>query len=745
MPCHLNLEDLLTKAVRNSTGLPDAKPRPGQLRLARDIDQVMQQGEGHALGAAPTGTGKSLAALVPAALLATQGARTLMSTESLGLQHQVVHKDFPAVRKAVSDTAGIELDIAVLKGWSNFACLASARAKVTEQAEKAGKPLPEMPQSTDDKAIDLAMASARATDPLTKWALSPENTTGDRADYDGAITDQEWEDISVTPDACAGASCPLLELCFPAKARQKAAAAQVVVTNHSMLAVQATKGVPVAIGSKSLGDFDAVVVDEAHALPSVVRGMGAVTINGRRLTSVARAASAQMPPGDLGAQKMSREASDLASHLEQAITAAAKTAGGNEARVDDDDDPLGDLAMAVTDWCGRAIKMVEEANSKARGLDHVRVLRTKARIQRLVQDLREVRTGGLGIARWYELPDAAHNPRGPVMPSLCMSPVDVSSMLQGNVWTAPVHDDDDEHTRPDHPEGEREDGQEDSGLSRPRRELPVVAISATLPKSFAHEVGLSSPIVAYESPFATAYANSLLYIPRTSAGGSPVPTRTYGSKTALATGEHPTWALGLMRQLIEANGGSALVLSATAAAGRRYVEELRAHSAGRWQVLSQWDGLSKEIITRTWRDDEPSVLVGTRSYMTGVDAPGRTCSLVIIDRVPRSAGNVVDDARVEVVAQHMNEFRARETVYAGDASQLLAQAAGRLIRSTADTGVVAILDPRLLKKQSVTYPSTTRSIYMRALEHFESKTANLDAALDHLQEASGLAVPSLAA
>src|SRR5699024_6338265 len=87
-----DLPDLLASAVRHATGLTDAAPRPGQERLSRDIDQVLQQGEGHVVGNAPTGTGKGIAYLVPAARLALQGRRTVVSTESLGLQHQLVEK-----------------------------------------------------------------------------------------------------------------------------------------------------------------------------------------------------------------------------------------------------------------------------------------------------------------------------------------------------------------------------------------------------------------------------------------------------------------------------------------------------------------------------------------------------------------------------------------------------------------------------------------------------------------------------
>ena len=301
--------------------------------------------------------------------------------------------------------------------------------------------------------------------------------------------------------------------------------------------------------------------------------------------------------------------------------------------------------------------------------------------------------------------------------------MDVSDALRHNVWTTQDTDADDDAETGREPD--RYDAGGNGVWEPPRRELPVVAVSATVPASFPRDAGLRAPTVSYESPFAEAYESSLLYVPHAQGDVPELPVRTYGKRQSLDTAAHPKWAVGIMADLVEASGGRALVLSATAKAGRMYAQELRARAGGRWRVLSQWDGLGKEATTRAWRQEETSVLVGTRSYMTGVDAPGATCQLVIVDRVPRGAANVVDDARVEVLAQEMSEFRARDLVYAVDAAQLLAQAAGRLIRSTSDRGMVAVLDPRLLKTQKVKYPPSTRKIYKDALAHFTSRTASV--------------------
>lgn len=722
---------------RRSTGFRYVKKiRPVPSRPVRCI-AVSSTSRLFLAGHAMIPTHNSLAALTPAAMLALQGGRTLISTESLGLQHQVTHKDFPAVRAAVADATGVKLDIAVFKGWSNYACLMAAAKRAHSEAQTAGKGVPGSLGNVSPE--DLDELSQSATSELTQWALNTSGT-GNRSDFPGRIEPGQWEEVSITPDACLSLKCPLRELCFPEAARSAAANAEVVVTNHSMLAVQAAKLVPVVIGSKHLGQFDAVVVDEAHALPSKVRDMGAVTVSSRSLAGAARRLEDVTDPASSDIIEHIKWSSSLIAELDKVIDTAAKAAGGHESRVGEDDDVLGDVGQWLMDWYSAAVALVNAHNSHAGGAQRIEANKAVGRMSDRREEVRAAMRGGIGVARWFELPGAG--PRSPRSPSLRVSPVDVSDMLASQVWSTPMDPEDvSDEAKARFAEKMQayqmagDDG-EGSEPRWPRRQLPVVTISATLPKGFGRDVGLSGQIGEYESPFAGAYADSMLYVPRMDAGGRIAPTRNFGKKVSLDTGAHADWALGLMTELLEANGGSALVLSATASSGQRYAQGLRARFAGQFQVLSQWDGLGKEATTAAWKDDVASVLVGTRSYMTGVDAPGRTCSLVIVDRVPRAAGNVVDDARVEVLAEYMNEFKAREAVYAVDAAQLLAQASGRLIRATSDSGLVAVLDPRLLKKQQVSYSSNTRSVYMGSLRNFERKTANLGVATAYLRAAA---------
>lgn len=197
---------------------------------------------------------------------------------------------------------------------------------------------------------------------------------------------------------------------------------------------------------------------------------------------------------------------------------------------------------------------------------------------------------------------------------------------------------------------------------------------------------------------------------------------------------HRQWAAEVTARLVEASGGSALVLAATTRSGQTYHEALLPVAAALGITLhSQWDG-SGDVVA-AWRDDERSVLVGTKGLMTGVDAAGVTCRLVVIDRIPRAPANPLDDARVALLLRQgaLNGFEAQTAVYGGDAALLLAQAAGRLIRSADDRGLVAVLDPRLLKHSRASYPDAVRRLYAGPLAAFGRKLDDLNDACELLR------------
>lgn len=767
------LDQLLEAAIIEATGIATAKPRDGQRSLAHDVYGAMAS-RSRAVGEAPTGVGKSMGYGAPAVLRAVRHReRTLISTESLTLQAQLIDKDAPTLARAASRVLGAAPVTAVLKGWANYACaqrlVDSARSVLLDsgvrslpgdgpgQLEGLAAALDQLPPPRPPKrsrkvtggVLDPGVPAEVTIDgmdypraeiiPLMTWALREierDNPT-DRHSYAGSTSEGTWSAVSVSPAECIGEQkCPFGDICRAARAREAAAAADIVITNHSMIAVQAAKNAAVVIGSRRIGVFRHVVIDEAHALPGQVRNQGACEISGRRIRSAVRMLEGVWDESDKGLKGLMGDGALWAEAIGHELTETGSQITGRDTvlRLKDGVDPLEQNGDALGDWLS-SVSRVLDKQTDGHG-SPLALLRAKARIEGLKSDLASVRAHRTGVARWVERGEETSNrwqrPQGPAVKS---TPIDVGGLLANSVWTTdvPYGDDGD----PLVPEGEwcstplSIAGEETADA--PRYPLSVSAVSATLAPGFSRDAGLWVQPVDYPSPFDAAYAASMLLIPRIdNPEDTAALTRTgYSGKAQFDTARHPEWAAGLIEQLVSANGGAALVLAATASAGKLYVERLRlAHRAA---VHSQWDGIPLRQVIAEWRADVGSVLVGTKSLMTGVDAPGETCTLVVVDRIPRAAGNPVDDARVEAITQGTGDkWAADATVYGGDAALLLEQAAGRLIRSMSDSGMVAVLDPRLLKKGPVIYPDRTRRIYINALRRFDRKVANMPEALGFL-------------
>ncbi len=788
------MDRVLEAAVHLATGLATAKPRPGQRALAHDVLDAMTRRD-RVVAQAPTGVGKSFSHLVPAAVMAVAtGERTVISTESLALQSQIIDKDAPTVGVATAAVLGSAPRVAVLKGWSNYACFLrathSARtllgepdddtpppdpaAALTDLARRLPTPPPEGAKNkrpaarakaadTDTVDIDGAVIPRAEAIPLLHWALTEAavNGSGDKNSYTGTVSEASWSTVSVSTTECVGADqCPFGDVCRPDAARTTAAAADIVVTNHSMLGVQAANAAPVVIGSQRLGLFRHLIVDEAHRLPGVVREQGAAAVSGRRVTRIQRGLSALLDSNDPLVKALLTDGDVIKDAVDQSLAEQAATTPKKESvlRCSEGMDPLASTGDLLTGWLGRVSTMVGTVpvfDQKTQ----IKKMRVTSAVTSLKADLTAVREHRNGVARWVEKGSEPSSRFARGTPASAKStPVEVGGSLAFNVYSAEVPG-----ALVGHPavpetdwlsttaqsaaaeslqeqEARTEEGEEitssaGGALGAPRYALSVSAMSATLPNGFGRDAGLHRPTRSYESPFDTAYGRSLLFVPRASApedvaalnGGWP------GGKVRLDTTRHTAWAASMIAALVQANNGSALILAATAAAGRSYAEQLRAGGTGP-HIHSQWDGGALRQVTAAWRGDVGSVLVGTRSLMTGVDAPGETCSLVVIDRVPRAAGNPVDDARVEALTRAVGDrWLADSLVYASDAALLLEQAAGRLIRSVGDSGMVAVLDPRLLKTGSFSYAARSRDTYMSALHRFARKTADLDVALEFLR------------
>lgn len=751
-----DVQKVLTDAVRKATGLPHAQPRAGQDELTQQVWEALNASGGEVVATAPTGLGKSMAYGVPAMLLnATTGKRVVISTESLALQSQIIDKDAPIAAAAIRDATGVIVRTAVLKGWSNFSCLRTTLSSAHELLGQAFEPGHHEP-GDDDLRVVIAklLPMVTATDTvelgggrcprgeaaqLMVWALqqhlSEGGGNGDKHSYSGTTANGAWDLVSVTPNECVGVDeCPFAGLCKPAAAKQRAAEADVVVTNHALLATQAAKSIGVVIGSKKLGRFDAIIVDEAHALPDQVRNQGASEVASRRILATSRALRTVLDEADHTVKTLLSDGQSIAEAVEAELAAqmvkADKASG--VVRLSKDDDPILGSGVMLEAWLSRAQSILLKVAKKASGDAEVRVRRVRARVDGLKADMSSVCEHRTGVARWVEAEERGDR----LMHAARSTPVDVSSMLQSNLWSAPEDD----------PEAIEAAEEETSDLSadpplrgadgKPRYKLSVVTVSATLPRGFPAQVGLRTQTTKYASPFREAYGESVLFIPRADDPAAVAALSRDAGRPRLDVGMHREWAKALMLALVEANQGHALILSATAAAGREYAQALRTAAANRWAVHSQWDGPALRHLTGRWKEDVPSVMVGTRSMMTGVDAPGSTCSLVVIDRVPRSPANPVDDARVEDLMERadMDRWAANRHVYSSSAALLLEQGSGRLIRSERDRGMVAMLDPRMLKLKPFAYPEATRKVYKEAVAMFGQLMTRPDEATAWLRQ-----------
>ncbi|WP_138443796.1 ATP-dependent DNA helicase [Sinomonas susongensis] len=613
--------------------------RDGQHEMARQVARSIEEGR-HLLVQAGTGTGKSLAYLVPLIAHAQQSDRpAVVATATLALQAQIVGRDLPRLLSAVTPELERPVEVALIKGRSNYLC---------KHKLSGGFPSDEGGEGTlfalgEDTGVAHPGASGpssqlgREVKRLREWA--EETETGDRDDLVPGVTDRAWRQVSVTALECLGAQrCPLAAECFSELARQRGSEADIVVTNHAMLAINAFAGLNV------LPEHDVVVVDEAHELQD--RVTGAVS-------------------GQLSAAMATAAASSLRRHCGLAVEALQSAAAQLELALANV--PTGLLARGLTEELGQALVLLRDASraalsdskpadgQSADGGRQVARSRTSAVLECCERMLDaeaqgEVvwvsRTGTFDPASGYSAP-------GDDAPAtLCIAPLNVGGKLRDGLFA--------DHT--------------------------VVLTSATLAVGAAFEpaagglglLGNGAPSwtgVDVGSPFDYP-RQGILYVAR----HLPKPGRGVSVE-----------AIDELEALIRASSGGALCLFSSRRAAEDAADELR----GRLDVPILCQGESSmSALVRQFADEPNTCLFGTMSLWQGVDVPGRSCRLVVIDRIPfPRPDDPLATARSRAVAQAGgNGFMS---VSASHAAVRLAQGAGRLIRSTEDRGVVAVLDSRL--------------------------------------------------
>lgn len=608
--------------------------RPGQMRMAELVSDALATG-GHAVVQAGTGTGKSVGYLVPAALHATaaDSGAVIVATATLALQRQLIDRDLPRVASALESVLDRPVTYAVLKGRNNYVCL--------QRLHGAGQ------EDDDAEALFDAPTSplGRQAKALRAWA--EETSTGDRDDYPDELDPRVWRAFSVGRRECVGESkCTFGEECFTALRRQQAQEADIVITNHAMLAIDAIEGIPV------LPEHDGVIIDEAHEL--VDRATQAITRDLAPAVAERASSSARRLVDPLTQER-----------LVEATEAFSETLGS---LAEGSRGPLRmttlprDLVLALTSLRDAFHLAISEVNA---GREAAEPDASAAR-QRAVGLLEEVHdTAGaiLGMDErdvvWLD-PGSRSGANGGGSretgrsPVLHMAPLSVAGLLRSALF--------------------------DTG--------PVVLTSATLTVGggfdpLLRSVGLDAQVAAEDvgSPFDHS-RQGILYVAR----DLPAPGRD----------GVPMEALDELADLIEAAGGRTLALFSSWRGVDSAAEYLRVRLGSRpdLPVLVQQRGDSVAGLVERFAADPVSSLLGTVSLWQGVDVPGESCSLVVIDRIPFPRP---DDPIVAARQRAVDESGGSgfASVSVPKAGLLLAQGAGRLIRSAADRGVVAVLDSRL--------------------------------------------------
>ena len=596
---------LLAEAVANLSG----DERPGQIQMAQAVADAFDV-EQHLVVQAGTGTGKSLAYLVPAML---HSERVVVATATLALQHQLIERDLPALIAAV-DAADLDTSHAVLKGRSNYACLHRVRMGVPDD------------QGT---LVDLPADSIGAeVVAMREWVEEQADARGSgERDAAPRHTDRVWRQVSVSHRECLGTKCDFYDECFAERAKQKAADAHVIVTNHALLAIDAIEGVPM------IPDYDAVVIDEAHEFVARVTQTATDDLS---IADIDRLSTrAERHVDDDTAARLG----DAADELKDAIAVCGP------GRVDVFEGQLAQALGVVRD-CARALisSLPKEAG------DDAAIVQCKGWAQELFTTAERMAAGSDADVLWV-----SERPENRGGDNLHVAPLDVSYQVRDHLLA-------------------------DKTAVFTSATLKLGGDFAPVAHSFglwADEEGGTWRSLDVGSPFDYP-KQGILYV----AKHLPPPGRD-----GLVAAQ-----LDEIAELVEAAGGRTLGLFSSRRAAEAAGEHLKTalpHLTTLVQGEAQLPELTKQFVS-----EPETCLFGTLSLWQGIDVPGDTCRLVIIDRIPfpRPDDPLMSARQRAADRRGANGFMS---VSATHAALLLAQGSGRLIRRTTDKGVVACLDPRL--------------------------------------------------
>jgi ATP-dependent DNA helicase DinG len=651
-------------------------------RCQRDMAAYIADGYndgGVQLLEAGTGVGKSFAYLVPALHWArANGERTVVSTNTINLQEQLVGKDLPLLRRAL-ETGDYTPTFALLKGWRNYLCLSRMHQAVASQRTL-------LEQDKLDELVGVAEWAAHTAD-------------GTLSDLPVTPSPEVWDEVSAEADLCTRLKCTHFDRCFLFRARRRAAEADVVVVNHHLLAADLSVRQAQDNWEEAavLPPYRRLVLDEAHHLEDVAASHLGVQVstravrrllsrferNGRGLAPtlahelvgrndpLSRASLDLLQQRLLPALADARRASET---MFQRLLDRLESVPAGQLRLGEDfaSDELWDQGLAfdldATLGAVRALRetvemiadrLTESEETERRGaiLQELRAVmrRLDAISDGLNRTLRPA-GGGQATVRWME-----RSPRGHHL-SLSAVPLDLAPVLRSLLFD---------------------------------RLDTVVLTSATLAAGgdFAFletRLGLGggdSPVTvreAFPSPFDFP-SQCVFGIPN----DLPEPREDEHA--------HATAVVQVVTDLAYASDGGMFVLFTSHASLRKAAQEVRAVLGTRWPILVQGEA-PRDVLLRRFRQAENAILLGTDSFWEGVDVPGRALRTLVLNKLPfKVPSEPITAARLERLAEEGQD---------GFLSYLLPHAAlklkqgfGRLIRSRQDMGVVVLLDSRVVTKR----------------------------------------------
>nr|WP_239161006.1 ATP-dependent DNA helicase [Virgisporangium ochraceum] len=590
----------------------------------------------HLLVQAGTGTGKSLAYLVPSLLV--EGP-VVVSTATLALQSQLIDHDLPRLADAAEPYLGRRPSFAVLKGRHHYLCLAKLEDSTEEEPDGLFDAGSGQGGGGGVKWLGAAGRLAKQIGRLREWALETE--TGDRDELDPGVDDTAWRQVSMPARECVGATrCPYGTECFAEASRARAREADIVVTNHSLLAFDMLANRHIVPPHRLL------VIDEAHELADRVSSAAQAELTADGVERTARRARSQINADDHEA--LSEAADMLAIGLAEAVPGRITTGLPPALR---------DALTLLDSAARRAFDAI--GDMKADDADPVRKQQAKTGLAELSDTAQRLLAESDHDVAWVDRDDRGRK-------AIVVAPLSVAGTLTSHLYPERV----------------------------------VVATSATLAlggrfDTVARSLGLRDPAGAAASDDDKGGADA----PRWTSldVGSPFDYPKQGILYVAAHLPRPTQsglsdpAADELVDLVTALGGRTLGLFSSRRAAERAAEVVRART-GLTVLLQGEEALP--LLVRRFRDERESCLFGVMSLWQGVDVPGDACQLVVIDRLPfpRPDEPLAAARSAAVDARGGSGFTA---ISVPIAAVRLAQGVGRLIRSRSDRGAVAVLDSRL--------------------------------------------------